>query len=151
MAKSETVRHTAGPKHPLCKKQAHFNIKPWVLTNTKDGSFYSYTVYSIQPPVTPHFFLQGLYNNKYDTFKPPCIFTPTKDIHMFIILREPQQVPPGFLLSILKGEGVTFCRPLIAPPLVPLVPLLENGWREKQRQRSSRLFVGQNLFNSLPR
>ena len=28
---------------------------------------------------------------------------------------------------------------------------IEEGWREKQRQRSSRLFEGQNLFNSLPR
>ena len=30
-------------------------------------------------------------------------------------------------------------------------PTIEEGWREKQRQRSSRLFVGQNCFNSLPR
>ena len=29
--------------------------------------------------------------------------------------------------------------------------LLEEEWRQKQRQRSSRLFGGQNLFNSLPR
>ena len=28
---------------------------------------------------------------------------------------------------------------------------IEEGWREKQRQRSSRLFGGQILFNSLPR
>ena len=28
---------------------------------------------------------------------------------------------------------------------------IEEGWRKKQRQRSSRLFGGQNLFNSLPR
>ena len=26
---------------------------------------------------------------------------------------------------------------------------MEEGWREKQRQRSSRLFVGQNWFNSV--
>ena len=31
------------------------------------------------------------------------------------------------------------------------VPSIEEGWREKQRQRSSRLFEGRNLFNFLPR
>ena len=73
-----------------------------------------YTVYS--PPSALTSFLQGLYNNKYDTFKPPCIFTPTKDIHLFIILREPQQVPPGFLLSILKGGGGYFLQTIDCPP-----------------------------------
>ena len=29
--------------------------------------------------------------------------------------------------------------------------IIEEGWRQKQRQRSSRLFGGQILFNSLPR
>ena len=44
----------------------------------------------------------------------------------------------------------------IVPILLPVMCLtvsilvIEEGWRQKRRQRSSRLFVGQNLFNSLP-
>ena len=30
-------------------------------------------------------------------------------------------------------------------------PFKKEGWREKQRQRSSRLFEGRHLFSSLPR
>ena len=32
-----------------------------------------------------------------------------------------------------------------------IMPPIEEGWRQKQKQRSSRLFGLQNLLNSMPR
>ena len=55
--------------------------------------------------------------------------------------------------NISKSPHLTVCDSLGKignGPFVAIVPQ-KVGWRDKQRQRSSRLFGGENLFNSLPR
>ena len=53
--------------------------------------------------------------------------------------------------AAVTGSNQNFLKMILRRKMGHCITVIEEGWREKQRQRSSRLFGGQNLFTSLPR